>query len=130
MWGGQKCPPHTIFRGTPAGIPLMPIPVYSLRVTLSVVLITYNEEANLNRTLESVRSLVRDGQGEIVVVDSGSTDRTIEIARSFGAKIFVEEWKGYAGQKNSAIDKATGDWILSLDADEELDGQLQQAIMR
>jgi len=97
-------------------------------VTLSVVLITYNEEANLARTLESVRALVRDGRGEIVIVDSGSTDCTIEIARSVGAKIFVEEWKGYAGQKNSAIDKATGDWILSLDADEELDEQLQQAI--
>jgi len=97
-------------------------------VTLSVVLITYNEEANLARTLESVRALVRDGRGEIVIVDSGSTDCTIEIARSVGAKIFVEEWKGYARQKNSAIDKATGDWILSLDADEELDGQLQQAI--
>ncbi len=49
-----------------------------------------------------------------------STDRTVEIAKSFGAKVFVEEWKGYAAQKNSAIDKAAGDWILSLDADEEL----------
>jgi glycosyltransferase involved in cell wall biosynthesis len=97
-------------------------------VTLSVVLITHNEEANLARTLESVRPLVRDGQGEIIVVDSGSTDRTLEIAKSFGAKISVETWKGYAAQKNSAIEKATGEWILSLDADEELDGQLQQSI--
>ena len=96
-------------------------PVYPLRVTLSVVLITYNEESNLARTLESVRPLVRDGQGEIIVVDSGSTDRTVEIAKSFGAKVFVEPWKGYAAQKNSAIEKATGDWILSLDADEEVD---------
>jgi glycosyltransferase involved in cell wall biosynthesis len=54
------------------------------------------------------------------VVDSGSTDRTVAIANSFGARVFVEEWKGYAAQKNSAIDKATGDWILSLDADEEV----------
>ena len=91
-----------------------------LRVTLSVVLITYNEEVNLARTLESVRPLVRDGQGEIIVVDSGSTDRTLEIANSYGAKVFVEPWKGYAAQKNSAIEKATGDWILSLDADEEV----------
>ncbi|MFZ0307810.1 MAG: glycosyltransferase family 2 protein [Candidatus Sulfotelmatobacter sp.] len=89
-------------------------------MTLSVVIITHNEEANLGRTLESVRTLVSDGKGEIIVVDSGSTDRTVEIARSFGAKVFVEEWKGYAAQKNSAIDKATGDWILSLDADEEI----------
>ena len=87
---------------------------------LSVVIITHNEEANIGRTLASVQSLVADGKGEIIVVDSGSTDRTVEIAKSFGAKIFIEDWKGYAAQKNSAIDKATGDWILSLDADEEL----------
>ena len=91
---------------------------------LSVVIITYNEEANIGRTLASVQPLVTDGKGEIIVVDSGSTDRTEEIAKSFGAKVFVEEWKGYAAQKNSAIDKATGDWILSLDADEELDPEL------
>jgi glycosyltransferase involved in cell wall biosynthesis len=97
-------------------------------VTLSVVIITYNEEVNLARTLESVMPLVRDGKGEIIVVDSGSTDRTVEIAKSFGAKVFVEGWKGYAAQKNSAIGKATGDWILSLDADEEVDQDLQQAL--
>src|SRR5436305_5843802 len=97
---------------------------YSLRVTVSVVIITCNEEANIGRTLESVMPLVRDGKGEIIIVDSGSTDRTVEIAESYGAKVFVEEWKGYAAQKNSAIDKATGDWILSLDADEEVDSEL------
>src|SRR5438309_2851039 len=88
---------------------------------VSVVIITYNEEANIGRTLASVQPLVADGKGEIIVVDSGSTDRTIEIANLYGAKVFVEEWKGYAAQKNSAIDKAAGDWILSLDADESLD---------
>ena len=97
---------------------------YALRVTLSVVIITRNEEANLPRTLESVMPLVREGKGEIIVVDSGSTDRTVEIAKSFGAKVFVEEWKGYAAQKNSAIEKASGDWVLSLDADEELESGL------
>ena len=101
---------------------------YSLRVTLSVVIITYNEEANIGRTLESVMPLVRDGKGEIIIVDSGSTDRTVEIARAFGAKVFVEPWKGYAAQKNSAIEKATGDWILSLDADEEVDASLAEEI--
>ena len=93
-------------------------------MNLSVVIITYNEEANIGRTLESVKPLVTDGKGEIIVVDSGSTDRTVEIAKSFGAKVFVEEWNGFAAQKNSAIDKATGDWIFSLDADEEVDRDL------
>src|ERR1035438_2209766 len=97
-------------------------------MNLSVVIITFNEEANLGRTLASVRRLVADGNGEIIVVDSGSTDRTLEIAKSFGAKVCVEEWKGFAAQKNSAIDKATGDWILSLDADEEVDSDLQQSL--
>jgi glycosyltransferase involved in cell wall biosynthesis len=95
---------------------------------ISVVIITYNEEANLARTLESVKPLVRDGQGEIIVVDSGSTDRTAEIAKLHGAKLFVEAWKGFAAQKNSAIEKAAGDWILSLDADEELEPALQQSL--
>ena len=89
-------------------------------MTLSVVIITYNEETGIGRALESVMPLVSGGQGEIIVVDSGSTDRTVEIAKSLGAKVYVEEWKGYAAQKNSGIDKATGDWILSLDADEEV----------
>src|ERR1700726_1194573 len=94
----------------------------------SVVIITHNEEANIGRTLTSVQPLVADGKGEIIIVDSGSTDRTVEIAISFGAKVFVEEWKGYAAQKNSAIDKAAGDWILSLDADEEVDSELMQQL--
>jgi glycosyltransferase involved in cell wall biosynthesis len=97
-------------------------------VILSIVLITHNEESNIGRTLASVQPLVADGKGEIVVVDSGSTDRTVEITKSFGAKVFIEEWKGYAAQKNSAIDKATGDWILSLDADEETDRHLVQEV--
>jgi len=99
-------------------------------VTLSVVIITHNEEANLGRTLESVKPLVSDGKGEIIVVDSGSIDRTVEIAQSFGAKVFVEEWKGFAAQKNSAIDKATGEYIFSLDADEEVSSDLAGEIER
>ena len=102
--------------------------VILFHVTLSVVIISHNEEANIGRTLESVMPLVRDGKGEIIVVDSGSTDRTVEIAKSLGAKVFVEEWKGYAAQKNSAIDKATGDWILSLDADEALGDEARNFI--
>jgi glycosyltransferase involved in cell wall biosynthesis len=98
-------------------------------VTLSVVIVTYNEEANIGRTLGSVQPLVGDGRGEIIVVDSRSTDRTVEIARSFGAKVFVEAWKGYAAQKNSALEKATGEWILSLDADEEVEPELATAML-
>jgi glycosyltransferase involved in cell wall biosynthesis len=96
---------------------------------LSVTIITHNEEANIGRTLASVQPLVADGKGEIIVVDSGSTDRTVEIAKSYGAKVFPEEWKGYAAQKNSAIEKATGDWILSLDADEEVEPALAQELL-
>lgn len=95
---------------------------------LSVVIITHNEETNIGRTLASVQPLVADGKGEIIVVDSGSTDRTVEIATSFGAKVFVEEWKGYAAQKNSGIEKAEGDWVFSLDADEEVDLDLTQSL--
>jgi glycosyltransferase involved in cell wall biosynthesis len=93
-------------------------------MTLSVCLITLNEEANIGRTLDSVRAIA----GEIVVVDSGSTDATVALARVHGAKVFVEPWKGFAAQKNSALAKATGDWILSLDADEEVSPELAVAI--
>jgi glycosyltransferase involved in cell wall biosynthesis len=92
-------------------------------VGLSVVIITLNEEANLARTLRRVA-----WADEIIVVDSGSTDGTREIAKSFAARIFVEPWKGFAAQKNSALAKATGDWILSLDADEEVEPALADEI--
>jgi glycosyltransferase involved in cell wall biosynthesis len=101
---------------------------YPLCVTLSVVIIAHNEEANIGRTLASVQPLVAEGRGEIILVDSGSSDDTVETAKSLGAKVFVEEWKGYAAQKNSAIEKATGAWILSLDADEEVDAELVEEI--
>ena len=91
--------------------------------TLSVVLITLNEAANLPRTLASVR-----WAQEIVVVDSGSTDGTQEIARGAGARVFEEPWKGFGAQKNAAIGHATGDWILSLDADEEVSTELAREI--
>ena len=95
---------------------------------ISVVLITLNEEVNLPRTLESVKPLVRDGLDEIIVVDSGSTDRTLEIAQSYGARVFIEPWKGFAAQKNSAMEKASGDWVLQLDADESLEPKLVEEI--
>ena len=93
---------------------------------LSVVIITRNEEANIARTLASVVDLA----DEVILIDSGSTDHTLDVARTFGpkVKIFEEEWKGFARQKNSAIAKATGDWILSLDADEEVSPLLAREI--
>jgi glycosyltransferase involved in cell wall biosynthesis len=97
--------------------------------SLSVVLITRNEAANLPRTLASVR-LVLAIEREVVVVDSGSTDTTVRIARDFGARVIEEPWKGFAAQKNSAIDHSTGDWILSLDADEEISTELAREIQK
>lgn len=90
---------------------------------LSVAIITRNEEANLARTLESIR-----WADELVVVDCGSTDGTAEIARSFGAKFIVEEWKGFGVQKNAALAQCSGEWVLSLDADEEVSAELAREI--
>jgi len=95
--------------------PLMPL--------LSVAIITKNEEANLARTLASVQFA-----DEIVVLDSASTDRTVEIAREYNATVYDEPWQGFAGSKNSAIAKCSGTWVLSLDADEELSPELQTEI--
>jgi glycosyltransferase involved in cell wall biosynthesis len=95
---------------------------------ITIALITLNEETNLPRTLESVMPLVRDGQGEIIVVDSGSTDRTVEIGKSFGAQVFTEAWKGFAAQKNSVMEKGSGEWVLQLDADEALEPDLASEI--
>ena len=92
-------------------------------LSLSVVIITLNEEANLARTLPSVA-----WADEIVILDSGSTDRTRAVAESFHAKFFVEAWKGFAAQKNSALEKASGEWILALDADEEVEPALADEI--
>jgi len=90
---------------------------------LSVAIVTFNEEDNLARTLASVA-----WADQILVVDSGSTDRTVEIARSINATVLERPWPGFAAQKNFALTQCTGDWILSLDADEELSPELQQQI--
>jgi glycosyltransferase involved in cell wall biosynthesis len=93
-------------------------------VSLSVIVITKDEEAVIQRCLESVA-----WADEIVVVDSGSTDRTQEISRALGAKVHVTpDWPGFGPQKNRARELATGDWILSLDADEWLPSELQTEI--
>lgn len=76
------------------------------------------------RTLHSVKAIA----DEVIVVDSGSTDATVALSQAKGAKAFVESWKGFAPQKNSALAKATCDWILSLDADEEVSPELAASI--
>ena len=96
-----------------------------MRQTLSIAMIAMNEEANLSRTLESVR-----WADEIILVDSGSKDRTLEIAHSFGAKTTYHAIKGHGEQKNVALDLCTSDWILLLDADEVLTPSLQDEIRR
>ena len=83
---------------------------------LSVTIVAQNEE----RTIAAVLAAVTDIADEIVFLDSGSTDRTVEIAKSFGVRFYHQDWLGYAEQKNKAIDLASGEWILSLDADEVL----------
>jgi glycosyltransferase involved in cell wall biosynthesis len=90
---------------------------------ISIAILAHNEAANIRRTLESVA-----WADELVLVDSGSTDETVAIAREFGATVFVEPWKGYGGQMNSAIDKCAGPWVFSLDADEVLTLELQAEI--
>lgn len=91
---------------------------------LSVILITKNEAANIRACLESVA-----WADEIVVVDSGSTDETVEIAREFTDKVYVHsDWPGFGPQKNRALDYATGDWALSIDADERVTPELYAEI--
>lgn len=82
--------------------------------SISVVIIAKNEE----RTIGSVLAAVKPLAMECIVVDSGSTDRTVDIAREQGARVLHQDWLGYAAQKNYALSLASGDWLLSLDADE------------
>ncbi len=91
---------------------------------LSVVIITRNEEENIRRCLASVKPVA----AEVVVVDSGSVDRTAEICREAGCRVFYREFDGYGMQKQFAVDQAKNDWVLSIDADEVLSPGLQQEI--
>ena len=93
---------------------------------ISACIITLNEERDLPRCLKSIAPLV----DEILVVDSGSTDATLDIARQFGARVVEQEWLGYVGQKNFALDQAAHPWVLSIDADEELSPELANSIAR
>ena len=93
-------------------------------MSLSVIIIALNQEANIGECLASVRFA-----DEIVVVDTGSTDRTVELARTGGARVVVTAWQGFAGTKNFALDQARGDWVFSLDTDERVSATLQTEIL-
>lgn len=90
---------------------------------ITATIITLNEERNIARSIESLRCC-----DEIVVVDSGSIDRTVELASKLGARVVESPWPGYAPQKNYAANQANNDWILSLDADEALSEALEGEI--
>jgi glycosyltransferase involved in cell wall biosynthesis len=90
---------------------------------ISATIITFNEERNVARVIESLRCC-----DEILVLDSGSNDRTVEIAKKLGARVVEASWHGYAAQKNIAAELAAHDWILALDADESLSEALEAEI--
>ncbi len=92
--------------------------------TLSVSIISFNEEENIGRCIDAIRDIAT----EIIVVDSLSTDRTVDIARERGAKVYIEEWKGHVSQKNSSLAKCTQEWVLALDCDEVVTPELRNAI--
>ena len=94
-------------------------------MTISVCIICFNEEKNIRRCLESSK-----WADEIIVVDSMSQDRTAEIAREYTDKVYQRAWPGYVEQKNFALSKAKGDWILSIDADEEISQGLKDEIRK
>ena len=94
-------------------------------MTISAVIITLNEERNIERCLRSLSGIVE----EIIVVDSFSKDKTEEICRSFNARFIQQSFLGHIQQKNFAIDQATCNWVLSLDADEALSDELRTSIL-
>ena len=96
---------------------------------LSVAIVTHNEEQNIGDCLDSIF-----WSDDIIVVDDFSTDRTPEICKKYGVRFYQERWKGFAGQRNSAITKASNSWVLSMDADEripiELAGEIAEKLAK
>jgi glycosyltransferase involved in cell wall biosynthesis len=90
---------------------------------LSVIIITKNEAVNIRACIESVA-----WADEIIVVDSGSSDATVEICRELGAQVYVHDWPGFGMQKNRALGYATKDWVFSIDADERVTSELRAEI--
>jgi len=91
---------------------------------LSVIIICKNEEANIRRCLESVSFA-----DELIVLDSGSSDNTVDIAREYTDQVYMTDWPGYGVQKQRALAKTKGDWVLNLDADESVTQELQKEIL-
>lgn len=98
--------------------------VREMRPAISAVVITENAERHIGGCLESI-----DWCDEIVVIDSGSEDNTLAIARQYSEKVFVEEWKGFGRQKQSAVEKSSHEWVLSVDADEKVPEKLRDEIL-
>lgn len=94
-------------------------------VQISAVIITFNEAHNLPNAIESLKFA-----DEVVVVDSGSTDRTRELAAGLGARVIENEWPGFSAQKQFATDTASFDWVLSIDADETVSPDLRDEIIK
>jgi len=94
-------------------------------VDISAVIICCNEEAKIGDAVRSV-----DWADEVLVVDSGSTDRTCEIASSLGATLITEPWQGFSRQKQFAVGRAANDWIFSLDADEQVSDDLRRSLLK
>lgn len=93
------------------------------RASISAFIVCCNEERQIRRCLESVRWC-----DEIIVVDSGSTDHTLEICREFTSKVIYQPWQGYVKQKRFALEQCSSDWVLNIDADEEVSGELKGEI--
>ncbi len=96
-----------------------------MSIKISVAIITYNEEKNIKRCIDSISIFAN----EIIIVDSLSTDNTCAIAKQLGAKIIQQKFLGHIAQKQLALDNCTNEWILSLDADEEISTKLQKNII-
>lgn len=101
----------------------MDLKVEWMQPTIACVVITKNEERNLADCLASVR-----WADELIVVDAESADKTVELARASGAKVFVRPWPGFGPQKNFGMAQASSDWILILDADERVTEELREEV--
>ncbi len=107
---------------------MRPMPTSSragCRARVSAIVITFNEESNLDACLSSLH-----WADELLVIDAQSTDRTVEIARGYTTHVYVRQWPGYGPQKNFGIDRASGDWVLIVDADERVTDALREEISR